>query len=284
MRRNVIAFLNMKGGVCKTSLCKEMALYLSEEYNKNVLIIDVDPQSNCTQSFFERYQILGKTTLITELENIPSIQKIFSPSVAKLEPAKEEEIILRLTDKLHIIPGELRTIFMERETASGAAEQRLVNFIEEHNLKNKYDYILIDCPPTYSFYTTAALLSSDLYLIPVTPDAYSLLGVTLLEEVINHLKGNYRTNFSVHPLDNLGIIFTKIPKNLKGGIKNNMEQIREAFSDSSMPFFENSYLKANKIPTSKLSTFILDRKDEALKTNMKNICQEFIEKVGNKNE
>lgn len=51
--RNVIAFLNMKGGVCKTSLCKEIGLYLAEQYNKKILIIDIDPQSNCTQSFLD---------------------------------------------------------------------------------------------------------------------------------------------------------------------------------------------------------------------------------------
>lgn len=52
--RNVIAFLNMKGGVCKTSLCKEIGFYLTEKCAKRILIIDVDPQANCTQSFLER--------------------------------------------------------------------------------------------------------------------------------------------------------------------------------------------------------------------------------------
>ena len=283
MNRNVVAFLNMKGGVCKTSLCKEIALYLSEKYEKKVLVIDVDPQSNCTQSFFERYNILGKQVLIKEDINLPSIQKIFLPNIAKLEPAKLSEIILKLTDRLHIVPGELRTIFMERETSSGASEQRLLNFMEEHEIKKDYDYILIDCPPTYSFYTIAALLASDLYLIPVMPDAYSLLGVNLLEEVTCHLKGNYRANFRTKPLDNLGIIFTKIPKTPKGGIKNNIDQIKEALSDTSIQFFENTYIKADRIPTSKLSTFILDRQDEALKNNMENICREFINKVGEYN-
>lgn len=74
--RNVIAFLNMKGGVCKTSLCKEIGLYLAEQYNKKILIIDIDPQSNCTQSFLGRYNIL-KNELITNDSHLPSIQKIF---------------------------------------------------------------------------------------------------------------------------------------------------------------------------------------------------------------
>lgn len=283
MKRNVVAFLNMKGGVCKTSLCKEIALYLSEKYAKRILVIDVDPQSNCTQSFFERYNVVGEQILTKEDKKIASIQKIFSPSMAKLEPAELDDIILKLTDRLSIVPGELRTIFMERETSSGASEQRLFNFIEEYDIKKDYDYILIDCPPTYSFYTIAALLASDLYLIPVTPDAYSLLGVNLLEEVIRHLKGNYRANFNAKPLDNLGIIFTKIPKIPTGGIKSNMDQIKDALSDTSIPFFENTYIKVNRIPTSKLSTFILDRKDEGLINNMNNICREFIKKIGEYN-
>ncbi len=77
---------------------------------------------------------------------------------------------------------------MERETVSGAAEQKLNNFVESNDLKNKYDYIFIDCPPTYSFYTIAAFFASDVYIVPVVPDAYSLLGVNLLEDVVKHAK------------------------------------------------------------------------------------------------
>ena len=283
MRRNAIAFLNMKGGVCKTSLCKEIGLYVAEVYNKKILIIDIDPQSNCTQSFFGRYNIL-KDELITDTPNLPSIQKVFSPSMGRLEKPALDEIILPLSDNLHIVPGELKTIFMERETASGVAEQKLRNFIEENNLQEQYDYILIDCPPTYSFYTVTALLATDLYLVPVTPDVYSLLGVNLLQEVIVHLKENYKSNFREKPLDNLGIIFTKITKRPRTGIKNNMKQIKEAYADENVPFFENSYLKADKVATAKLSTFILDRKDESLKDNMKKICEEFMNRVGEYNE
>ena len=283
MRRNAIAFLNMKGGVCKTSLCKEIGLYLAEVYNKKILIIDIDPQSNCTQSFFGRYNIL-KDELITDTPNLPSIQKVFSPSMGRLEKPALDEIILPLSDNLHIVPGELKTIFMERETASGVAEQKLRNFIEENNLQEQYDYILIDCPPKYSFYTVTALLATDLYLVPVTPDVYSLLGVNLLQEVIVHLKENYKSNFREKPLDNLGIIFTKITKRPRIGIKNNMKQIKEAYADENVPFFENPYLKADKVATAKLSTFILDRKDESLKDNMKKICEEFMNRVGEYNE
>ena len=94
-KRNVISFLNMKGGVCKTTLCKEIALYLSEMKRKRILVIDIDPQSNCTQSFFERYEVLGnkEDELITSRNDLPSIENIFSPSRGNLEETKLEKTI-----------------------------------------------------------------------------------------------------------------------------------------------------------------------------------------------
>lgn len=81
-------------------------------------------------------------------------------------------------------------------------------------------------------------------------------------------------------MDNLGIIFTKISKNPRTGVKKNIEEIKDAFLNEEMPFFENRFLKAERISTSQLSKFIIDRKDEILKENMMRICSEFIKKVG----
>lgn len=283
--RNVVSFLNMKGGVCKTTLCKEIALFLSEKFEKNVLVIDIDPQSNCTQSFFERFNIIDTENdeMLTDKRDIQSIEKIFSPSRGLLEKPSLDKIILKLTDKLHIIPGELHTIFMERETGTGAAEQRLVNFIEENEIKEKYDYVFIDCPPTYSFYTIAALLASDFYLVPLVPDAYSLLGFNLLTEVTDAIVSAYKSNFKSKPLNNLGIIFTKIPPSTRSKtMGRNMEQIREAVDG--VDIFENYFIRMDKIITAPLSKFIFDRQDIDLIQNLEHICQEFIEKVACKNE
>lgn len=203
--RNVISFLNMKGGVGKTTLCKEIATYLSEVEHKKVLVIDIDPQSNCTQSFFERFKILrvvdeeNNEQHLVKRENInelPSIDKLFSKSKYGLKLVEKESVIKNLSDTLDIIPGDLDTVFMERETGTGAAEQKMTNFIQTNNLREAYDYIFIDCPPTYSFYTVAALLASDFYFVPLKPDAYSLLGLDLLLRVVNDMKDAYPANFS----------------------------------------------------------------------------------------
>lgn len=76
MNKNIISFLNMKGGVCKTTLCKEIALYLSNNMNKKVLVIDIDPQANCTQSFFEHFKVIQikDDEIITDINLLPTIQ------------------------------------------------------------------------------------------------------------------------------------------------------------------------------------------------------------------
>lgn len=283
-KKNVISFLNMKGGVCKTTLCKEMALFLVKKKAKKVLIIDIDPQANCTQSFFERYNVMGisdvdEGELIQSDTNLPSIENVFSKSHGRLREVTLADIIFELDSALHIIPGALNTVFMERETGNGSAEQKLINFIDQFELQDVYDYIFIDCPPTYSFYTVSALLSSNYYFVPLKPDAYSLLGLDLLERVVADLKSAYRKNFSSRPLTSLGAIFTLIPKTPTKGTLRNMNQIRESFQETEMYFFENNFPRADKLSTSKLSTFIIDRQDVELLGKLTAICEEFEERM-----
>lgn len=278
-KKNIIAFLNMKGGVCKTTLCKEMALFLSEKENRSVLVIDIDPQANCTQSFFERFNVVKEENeIITDKLKLPSIQNIFSKSRDRLNRLVKDDFIYKLNDKLHLIPGDLDTVFMERETASGTAEQKLFNIIDEFKLKEDYEYIFIDCPPTYSFYTVSALLVANYYLVPVVPDIYSLLGLDLLERVVADLKESHRVNFINHTIGNLGVVLTKVPKTPNKGMINNIESIKRNFN--TIYFFENVFIKTDKLATSKLATFIIDREDEELIERLSNICKEFERRVG----
>lgn len=284
-KRNIISFLNMKGGVCKTTLCKEMSLFLSEKRGKKILVIDIDPQSNCTQSFFERFGVLDieEGEIIREETKLPSIENVFSKSKGGLKEIKLENVILKLTEKLHLIPGDLNTVFMERETGTGSAEQKLFNFIEQFKLQEEYAYIFIDCPPTYSFYTVSALLSSNFYFVPLKPDAYSLLGLDLLERVVKELREGYRANFKSRPLSNFGAIFTMIPKTSNKGTLRNVQQIKESFESKDIYFFKNDFPKVEKLSTSKLSTFIIDREDIELLESLRLICEEFEERMVNVN-
>ena len=298
-KRNIISFLNMKGGVGKTTLCRELAVFLYQIRQQSVLLIDIDPQSNCTQSLFDRHGIYsrygiaeGEDKLIKreDSEKLPSIEYVFSKSKGYLSTNNTNNIIQNLdttiineskSAKLDIIPGHLDTIFMEREMCSGAAENRLNDFIDKYDLKNEYDYIFIDCPPTYSFYTIAAALSSDFYFVPVKPDAYSLLGLDLLERVMEDLKIGNRKHFEQQPIDNLGFIFTMVGD--EKGYEKNIDQIKKSLRNRGIYSFQNEFPFYSKVSTGKLSKFIIDREDATLYEKLESICDEFEERVGKYN-
>lgn len=113
------------------------------------------------------------------------------------------------------------------------------------------------------------------------PDIYSLLGLDLLKRVVKDLKDTYYLHFENHKLDELGVIFTKIPRNTK--INNpkmftNMNAIKTNFDTAN--FFGTKFFKADKLITSKLKTFIVDREDNNLLQNLKEICKEFEDNIG----
>ena len=110
------------------------------------------------------------------------------------------------------------------------------------------------------------------------PDIYSLLGLDLLERVVADLKESHRVNFINHTIGNLGVVLTKVPKTPNKGMINNIESIKRNFN--TIYFFENVFIKTDKLATSKLATFIIDREDEELIERLSNICKEFERRVG----
>ena len=224
---HVITFLNMKGGVGKTTLCKEIGYYLASRGDR-VLIIDVDPQANLTQSIFKKYSYRHKYEHENDENKIfkvctSSINMVFNHSY--IEQTDKEKVILKLSEHLSIIPGDLNTVFLERTLGGSDKEQALKNFIEDFKLNEDFDYILLDCPPTYSFYTTAALLASDLYISPIYPDSYSILGIDLLSKAIEKLKSVHRERFKYRPISQIGVIFSNIPRSPSVGVKKFIDDI-----------------------------------------------------------
>ncbi|MGW8958940.1 ParA family protein [Paenibacillus sp. NPDC055715] len=274
---SVISFLNMKGGVGKTTLCREVAYYLQGKDNK-ILVIDVDPQSNCTQSLFEKFSILTIDENGDRIAGMPTIQNIYE---SKLVDIKKENVILPLSENLSIIPGDLSTVFMEREPNS-KNEQRLLNLINQWNLKDEYKYIFIDCPPTYSFYTVSALLSSDFYLAPAQPDLYSILGLDLLNNVVEDFKTDDQPALmKERDLTCLGIVLTKVDHD--GGVTKIIKSIDSFAKKKNIYRFKQEFKYMPKIATSKMDTFVSDRSDASLLQTIQNICEEFEGRIHDQN-
>lgn len=215
MKANVISILNMKGGVGKTTISCNLAVELAAR-NKKVLLIDIDPQFNSTQTLFKycngnlkRYQQLSENgeTIVGLFKSgdqlsqpndwnndkIPYIEslQVKIPEIKTLadirESAKERNI------SIDIIPGDLHLIV----DINASAADKLGAYFYTNDLINKYDYILIDCPPTWGQLTTVALSKSDFYIIPTNLDEFSTMGISILanqlEEKNNSLQGKLKS-------------------------------------------------------------------------------------------
>lgn len=182
MARNIIAVLNQKGGVGKTTTTINLAAYLSKA-GYRVLIADLDPQGNSTSGLG-----LDKQNLSATLYDM-----LFSP--AELTPVAH-----KINDKLFILPSNANLAGAEVELVNlPSREFRLKIVLSNLN----YDYILIDCPPSLGLLTINGLSAASSVLIPVQAEYYALEGLSQLLNVVQQVRA------SLNPgLDILGVLIT----------------------------------------------------------------------------
>lgn len=180
---NIVAVLNQKGGVGKTTTTLNLGAYLAKA-GKTVLVVDFDPQANATSG-------LGVDK--RELE-----ASVYEALLGKIKLSK---IIQSTThDRLSIVPAN---------TGLAAAEIELGNTADKENkLKTllaglDYDYILIDCPPALGLLTVNALAAAHWLLIPVQAEYYALEGLSQLLSVMQKVKQGLNPD-----LELLGVVAT----------------------------------------------------------------------------
>jgi chromosome partitioning protein len=266
---NIISFLNMKGGVAKTTLCINIGHTLST-LGKKVLIIDMDPQFNATQSLIEKFK--NEEFYLNLVEQGNTVVKIFNQSkkglVKRSSEVNKEDIIIKLSENLHLVCGDLDLIV--HESSDRGIEKSIKRFIEKNMLRNEYDFIFIDCPPTYSFYTTASIVASDYYLLPVKPDLYSMLGIDLLDQVMEKINDLYEINVKC-----FGVIFTMIPDKINKSMEKIFQSFESEYGEEKHIF--STHLKyVPSISTISKDKLMLDSKRTS--ENILEITKEFLER------
>lgn len=191
-----ISFVNMKGGVSKTTLAVNVADCLARRHDLRILIIDLDPQFNATQCIMSGEAYKGhlqqnEHTVIDLYDDSPR------PIVGAVKGAAISEVItidqispVEIKNNLHLLPGALELYRLEMAGGQGR-ELRLKNYVDFLRDKDLYDIVIIDTPPTPSAWMSSALIASDAYLVPVKPEPLSATGIDLLRSVITRVSSNY---------------------------------------------------------------------------------------------
>ena len=181
----IIAFSNQKGGVGKTTTTINLAAYVALS-GKKVLIVDFDPQGNATSGYGVEKNRLESTCY----------DVLMGDSTAK------EVIVPTMVDNLWIMPSNSDLAGAEVELVSAhARESALKRALAP--IKDDYDYIFIDCPPSLGLLTLNALVASDGVLIPIQSEFFALEGVTQLMYTINIVKQRLNPQLSIN-----GVVLT----------------------------------------------------------------------------
>lgn len=205
----IIAIANQKGGVGKTTTSINLAAALAEK-GQRVLVVDTDPQGNTTSGFGLNKNLLEHT--IYEL--------LISDS--EIEKCIQKDIV----DGVDIIPSNVNLAAAEIELIDVEKKEYILKN-EIAKVRENYDYIIIDCPPSLSMLTINAMTTADTVLVPIQCEYYALEGLSQLIHTVNLVRDRLNPNLEME-----GIVFTmfdsrtnlslQVVENVKEHIKENI--------------------------------------------------------------
>ena len=204
----IISFANQKGGVGKTTTCVNVSTFMAL-MGKKVLMIDLDPQGNATSN-------LG----FSKDGKFNSIYQVMSEEKTVKEAIYETNI-----KNLSIIPSNIHLAGVEVELVYMNQREFVIKKIFEQ-IKNDYDYITIDCPPSLGLITINAFTASDAVIIPIQCEFFALEGLSQLMNTIRLVKKKLNPEISID-----GVVLTMFTSRSNLG-KQVAEEINKFFADT----------------------------------------------------
>lgn len=207
----IISFTNQKGGVGKTTTCVNLSAYLALK-GKKVLLLDMDPQGNACSSLGldniegkSMYDLLLGDALISEV--------IYDTKVKNLQI---------VPSTIDLAGSEIDLVYMENRES--VLKESL------NSLRDKYDYMFIDCPPSLGLLTVNALTASDSIIIPIQCEYFALVGLGQLMNTVRLIKKHLNEKLEIE-----GVLLT---------MKDNRSNLVHEVSDEIVKYFGNKVYKS----------------------------------------
>ena len=259
----VISLINQKGGVGKTTTSINLSASLAL-LNKKVLLIDLDPQCNATTGIGLNKGEIDKS-IYNVLNNTATI---------------EESIIKTKYKNLYVLPASINLAGIDIEILDQSRNNS--NFVKAEQLKlhidkikDKFDYIIIDCPPALGIITTNALTASDSVIIPVQCEFFALEGITQLLRAIMYTQQNLNPKLSIE-----GVLLTMLDARTNLGIEV-VEEIRSYFKDKVYNTIIPRLIRLTEAPSHGKPIIAYDPKSKGSEAYL-NLAKEVIETNGTK--
>lgn len=249
----VISFANQKGGVGKTTTCVNMASFMAL-MGKKILLVDLDPQGNATSN-------LG---LIKD-GKVNSIYQVMSD-----DKPVEEAIYDTPVKNLSIIPANIDLAGVEVELVYMTEREYVIKKIFE-KVKNNYDYITIDCPPSLGLLTINAFTASDAVIIPIQCEFFALEGLSQLMNTIRLVKKKLNPEINID-----GVVLT---------MRDTRSNLGKQVADEIGKFFANTVFETTiprnvrlaESPSHGLPIYLYDKGCVGSKA-YKNLTEEYFER------
>ena len=213
----IIAIVNQKGGVGKTTTSINLAASLGV-LNKKVLLVDLDPQGNATTGVG-----VDKGEIDKSIYEVLIMKNTIEESIIK---TKSKNLSL-LPAYLNLAGVDMELIELERRfKENGEPFNRVLRLKEElYKVKDNYDFVIIDCPPSLGILTTNALAASDSVLIPVQCEYFALEGIMQLINTIMLAQKRVNPNLDIE-----GVLLTMLTANTNLGLEV-IESIKSFFKE-----------------------------------------------------
>ena len=181
----IIAIANQKGGVGKTTTAINLSASLAEAGQK-ILAVDFDPQGNATSGLGFEKGYLDKTVYEVLMGEIPV----------------EASIIKDVQENLDVLPSDVDLSGAEIELLDVENKESVLKGVLD-SIKDQYEFIVIDCPPSLSLLTINALVAADTVIVPIQCEHYALEGLSQILQTVDLIKKKLNPNLELE-----GVVFT----------------------------------------------------------------------------